>query len=398
MNRRAFLATSAALIQPLVNKSAFAQAPELSAKRHRVAVLGHTGHGNYGHGLDSVWRLIPQTEVVALADPDTAGRAAAKAKLGGVADYADYTVLLREVQPDIVAVCPRHVHEHHAMIVAAIAAGARGIYVEKPFVRTPAEADDVRRLCREKGVKLAVAHRNRYHPALPVLADLLASGAFGSPLEIRARGKEDQRGGGLDLWVLGSHVLNLGTYLAGAPLACSAAIFEQGRPATDADIHEGDEGLGPLLGDEIHARFEMERGLPLFFDSKKNAGARTTGFGLQLLCTGGIIDLHIDTEPLIQWLAGNPFKPTTDLRQWTPITSAGLGKPEPLKSIGEFVAKHVGPVEDMLRTMEHGGEPLCGPEAAGDTVEMIHGVFTSYKRGGARVALPLESRLHALKG
>ena len=398
MNRRAFLATSAALLSPLLKKNAFAQAPQLSSKRHRVAVLGHTGHGNYGHGLDAVWRLIPQTQVVALADPDPVGRAAAKAKLGGVADYADYTVLLREVQPDIVAVCPRHAHEHHGMILAAIAAGARGIYVEKPFVRTPAEADEVQRLCREKGVKLAVAHRNRYHPALPVLADLLANGAFGSPLEIRARGKEDQRGGGLDLWVLGSHVLNLGTYFAGKPRACSASIFEQGRPATDADIREGDEGLGRLLGDEIHARFEMERGLPLFFDSKKNAGARTAGFGLQLICTAGVIDLRIDTEPLIHWLAGHPFKPTTDSRQWVPLTSAGLEKPEPLKSIGDLVAKHVGPVQDLLHAMEYGGEPLCGPEAAADTVEMIHGVFTSYKRGGAGVTLPLESRLHALQG
>jgi hypothetical protein len=49
------------------------------------------------------------------------------------------------------------------MILAAIAAGVKGIYVEKPFVRTLAEADEVVKLCAEKGVRLAIAHRNRYH-------------------------------------------------------------------------------------------------------------------------------------------------------------------------------------------------------------------------------------------
>ena len=25
------------------------------AEKYRVAVIGHTGKGNYGHGLDTVW-------------------------------------------------------------------------------------------------------------------------------------------------------------------------------------------------------------------------------------------------------------------------------------------------------------------------------------------------------
>ena len=39
--------------------------------------------------------------------------------------------------------------------------------------------------------------------------DLIEAGRIGQVLEIRARVKEDQRGGGEDLWVLGSHVLDL---------------------------------------------------------------------------------------------------------------------------------------------------------------------------------------------
>ena len=47
------------------------------AKKYRVAVIGHTGHGNYGHGIDTVWNAFSQMEVVAVADPDEKGRAAA---------------------------------------------------------------------------------------------------------------------------------------------------------------------------------------------------------------------------------------------------------------------------------------------------------------------------------
>src|SRR6266545_1497295 len=40
------------------------------AKKYRVAVIGHTGRGNYGHGVDSVWNAFSQMEVVSVADPD----------------------------------------------------------------------------------------------------------------------------------------------------------------------------------------------------------------------------------------------------------------------------------------------------------------------------------------
>ena len=36
----------------------------------RVAILGSTGRGDYGHGLDSIWQKFSNCEVVAVADPD----------------------------------------------------------------------------------------------------------------------------------------------------------------------------------------------------------------------------------------------------------------------------------------------------------------------------------------
>ncbi|MEY3131008.1 MAG: putative oxidoreductase YcjS, partial [Verrucomicrobiota bacterium] len=236
-------------------------APQAAERPLTVGVIGHTGQGNYGHGEDTVWLKIPQTKIVAVADADPKGLADAAQRLGGVKAYADYKVMLAETKPDIAAICARHIHEHRDMIVAAVGAGVKGIYIEKPFVRTLAEADEIVKLCAEKGVRLAIAHRNRYHPVVEVVKQLVASGEIGELKEVRVRGKQDHRGGGLDLWVLGGHGFNLATLFTGAAISCEATILVEGRTATKADIRPGDEGVGLIVGDEIHARYETRSGI-----------------------------------------------------------------------------------------------------------------------------------------
>ena len=353
-----------------------------------VGVIGHTGQGNYGHGEDTVWLKIPGTKIVAVADADPKGLAEAAKRLGGVKAYADYRTMLTEVRPDIAAICPRHIHEHRDMIVAAIGAGVKGIYVEKPFVRTLAEADEIVKLCAEKGVRLAIAHRNRYHPVVDVVKQLVASGEIGELKEVRVRGKQDQRGGGLDLWVLGGHGFNLATLFTGPATSCEATILVDGRPATKADIRPGDEGVGLIVGDEVHARYETKSGIPLYFDSKKGTPAKGTPFGARLIGTKGVISLQIDEEPLAI-LERDGVK--------TPITTAGIGKPEPIKDIKQVNGGHHGAVRDLLAAIAEKREPLCGPEAGRETVELTLAAFASFVADGRKVALPLAGRAHPLQ-
>jgi predicted dehydrogenase len=353
-----------------------------------VGVIGHTGQGNYGHGEDTVWLKIPQTKIIAVADADPKGLAEAAKRLGGVQAYADYKVMLVSAKPDIAAICSRHIHEHRDMIVAAIEAGVKGIYIEKPFVRTLAEADEIVKLCADKGVRLAIAHRNRYHPVVDVVKKLVASGEIGELKEVRVRGKQDQRGGGLDLWVLGGHGFNLATLFTGPAISCEATIHVEGRPATKADIRPGDEGVGLIVGDEIHARYETKSGIPLYFDSKKGKPAKGTPFGARLIGTKGVISLQIDEEPLAI-LERDGVK--------TPITTAGIGKPEPIKDIRQVNGGHHGAVRDLLAAIAEKREPLCGPEAGRETVELTLAVFTSFAAGGKKVALPLAGRAHPLQ-
>jgi predicted dehydrogenase len=385
MNRRQFHSAAIAASLALTARAAEPQ------RKWRVGVIGHTGHGDYGHGLDVVWLQVPQTEVVAVADAEAKGLAAARKKLNVMRSFADYRQMLAEVKPDIVAICPRFVDEHRDMALAAIEAGARGIYLEKPFCRTPGEADEIVAACDRHHTKLAIAHRNRYHPVLPVIARLVKEGTIGRLLELRGRGKEDRRGGALDLWVLGAHVLNLIHYFAGKPLACSAVLLQDGRPITRADVQEGMEGVGLLAGNQLHARFDMEVGVPAYFDSLQNAGG-PAGFGLQLIGTKGIIDLRCDREPLAHLLPGSPFPPAKEPRAWVPISSGGVGIPEPVADLATRVSSHLLAAQDLVAALEKNRPPLCTASDGRVIVEMVTATFESHRLEGRRVAFPLRTR------
>jgi hypothetical protein len=114
MNRRLFLSVAAASSAGL----ALSRADFPSDRKFRIAVIGHTGRGNYGHGEDAVWLKIPEAEVVGFADADTNGLAAEQKKLKLDKGYADYRQMLSAVKPDIVTIAPRFVDEHREMTLS----------------------------------------------------------------------------------------------------------------------------------------------------------------------------------------------------------------------------------------------------------------------------------------
>ena len=93
-SRRTFLGGAAAAAIATVATGRAAQKPAPAPKPYRVGVIGHTGRGNYGHGLDTVWREVPGTQVVAVADANPKGLDAAVKRLKAPKGYADYRKML----------------------------------------------------------------------------------------------------------------------------------------------------------------------------------------------------------------------------------------------------------------------------------------------------------------
>jgi predicted dehydrogenase len=388
--RREFLAGAAAAALPALQPS-WLGAALAGTPRYRAAVIGHTGRGNYGHGLDAVWLALPECQVVGVADADEKGLAAAVKRLGNPKGFLDYRRMLDELKPDLVSIGPRWLDQHRDMVVAAAQRGVRGIYLEKPLCRTLAEADEMIAECEKHRVKLALAFQTRYGPKIPVIEGLLRDGTVGKVLEYRARGKEDQRGGGEDLWVLGIHLFNLIHHFAGKPLWCFGSVEQNGRPISKEDVRPGAEGIGPLAGDAVHAMYRMENGAPAYFDSVRNAGSRPPRFGLQIFGTAGVLQMF-DTGhlPEVYLLPDPTWAPGHSRKAWVPVSSAGVGKPEPLAN-GKLAGGNVLAVRDLIEAVEKDRQPLASIYDGRTATDMIVAVFES-QRVGAAVPLPLKNR------
>src|SRR5213083_2970416 len=165
-----------------------ADLPSLAAEpgaKWKGAVIGHTGRGDYGHGLEDIFGNRPNVEVVALADPDSEGRARTAAKIGAPRSYADYREMLEKERPNIVSIAMRQSDQHHAIALAALKAGAH-IYCEKPFVTAPNESDELLAEANKSGLKIAVAHTMRMMPSLVRLKEAIVEGQIGEIVEVRA--------------------------------------------------------------------------------------------------------------------------------------------------------------------------------------------------------------------
>ncbi|RLS58833.1 MAG: gfo/Idh/MocA family oxidoreductase [Planctomycetota bacterium] len=363
--------------------------------KYKVAIIGSTGRGDYGHGLDAVWQRFDDCEVVAVADPVEAGLVKALARTGAARGYADYREMLDKEHPQIVAVCPRWIDQHRDMAIACAEHGCH-MYMEKPFARTLGEADEIIRACEMRHLKLAVAHISRYSPQLGLVKKLIASGEIGDILEIRARGKEDARGGGEDLWVLGTHVLDLMRVYGGDPVSCYATMRQSGLPVRPEHVRAGNEGLGPLAGDRIDAMYRFQSGVVGYFSSQRGAGGNPNRFGLRIYGSRGVID-HTSGYGNPAYLIADPhWSGPTSRAAWRTISSQGIDQPETLTATG-YEGGNPAAARDLIAAIEQDRPPLCSMTEARGAIEMVLGVFESHRVGGP-VSLPLTVAGHPLEG
>lgn len=361
----------------------------------RVAVIGRTGKGNYGHGLDTVWRQVPAAEVVAVADEDEKGRAEAVKRLNAKAAYADYREMLAKEKPQVVSVADRWPDCHRDMVVACAEHGA-SVFLEKPVCRMMKEADEMIAACDRHHVKCAVAHQTRYSPRVRVVKDLLAAGRLGDVLEIRGHGKEDKRGGGEDLMVLGVHAFDLMRFLVGDPKWCFARVDQGGRRAVPGDVHPAGEQIGPIAGDHIHTTYGFA-GLPVgTFATHKAKHAPGARYWLEIRGTKGLVHLGYGAFPPAYLCEDPSWMPGRSKAAWQEITSAGVGRPEPTKP-ADVGNGNVWIAEDLLKAIAEDRPPVCSLADGAAAVEMVLAVYESHRQDRP-VEFPLKNRKHPLAG
>lgn len=358
-------------------------------KKYRAAVIGHSGRGNYGHGLDVVWKAFDWVEVVAVADADEAGRAKARERTGAARAYADYREMLEREKPDLVSIGPRWLDQRVAMVEAAAKAGAH-IYLEKPFAQDLEDADRMVAAVRRAGVKLQLAHQMRGSPYVRRVQEMVRAGAIGAIQEVRGRGKEDRRAGGEDLVVLGSHIVDVMRIFLGNPQWVMAHVTQDGAELSPHHIRQPSEPVGPVAGREIAAMFAFSGGVHGYFASKASDQTHPLRFGVYLMGSRGVIFLPNAIYPEGQpWLLASPsWMP--DQQAWQKIEAP------PPEGIDARLAANALMVLDLIEAIEKDRKPLCNEEDGRWSIEMICGIYQS-QLTGQRATFPLSDRRHPLR-
>lgn len=349
-------------------------------------MIGHTGRGDYGHGLEGIFQNRPGIELVALADQEEAGRKKIAEKIRAPRSYADYREMLVKEKPQLVSVAMRHADKHHEIILACLKAGAH-VYAEKPFTRTPAEADELIAEADRRGLKIAVAHTMRLAPQMTRFQQALREGVIGDVVEMRAYGKQDARAGGEDLMVLGSHLMDLMRAIAGDPISCSARVLQQGRPISKDDARLVKDNVGLLAGDEVFARFAFADGINGSFTSSARLKETVGEWGIEILGSKGAARINCDVPALVFVRRSGKWTSAGRTDEWTPLDAKDL------RTIAET---KMNPVSDWLDAISANREPECSARNGAWAVEMVMAVYHSALADGASIPFPLRVRTHPL--
>ena len=353
----------------------------------RVAIVGHTGRGNYGHFLDMAFVGVEGARIVAVADPDDAGRRAAVAKTGAPAGYADYREMLERERPDITVFASREVGDHCELVTTA-GEFATHVYLEKPIAATPAEVDRMVAAVEKDGKLLILACPWRGHPPIQHVAiPLIKEGRIGAPRLARIHGMNGPHGGNQMFLDLYPHFFDFLDQVWGQPLWCSAHLTVDGRDATPADLKRGGEGMGLVAGNGLRAYYQFPGGVAADFEAYEGDHDRERPYRIDIHGTEGTLSLPgpMSNQPDIYYhprVAPRLF----DDDRWEVIPA------EPPPDDHKWVNAHHRMAKALVDRIE-GREPeyeLLEGSTARRHVEWAMAAHASHL-AGARVTLPLDT-------
>lgn len=185
-------------------------------------------------------------DVVAFASRSRSSAEAAAKEWGSGSVYDDWRQLLADPAVEAVDICSPN--RSHAEVAVAAAEAGKHVLVEKPIACTLSEADGMIDAARRSGVVLAVAHNVRYAGPFFTAHRLVADGAIGRVVGLRAAfghgGPQEwapgarwffdpEQSGGGALIDLGIHVADLVRFVTGDEVTRVAALLARRQDGVD---------------------------------------------------------------------------------------------------------------------------------------------------------------------
>ena len=187
MDRRTFLAATAAAGAAAGTVQA-ADAP----RKLRVAIIGC---GRMGQYFAEVYRRLPQTELVVIAEWNDDRRAVVGERFGVKALFKDVNAMVKSVVPDMAAIITPTRFMKEAVIRCA-EAGVKGISTDKPMASRLSDADAMVDACKKSGAIFAGGNLQRAKWEVQHAARRIRAGEFGRILGAAVHGYGGEISGG----------------------------------------------------------------------------------------------------------------------------------------------------------------------------------------------------------
>jgi predicted dehydrogenase len=305
----------------------------------------------YGHA--PAYRATARTTLIAGADVD-AGRRSAFAERWDLQPervYADYRQMLARERIDVVSIAtPTPLHAE--MALAAVEAGVRAIFLEKPIASSLADADRIVAACARAGVPLAVNHTRRGDQLYRRARRLIADGAIGQLHSLIALFN------GHLMWT-GTHAFDLLNYLVGdAPAAWMSGHLDE-----------------PAGFDPGGSAYIVYAGGPRGFVN----GSTGSAVAFRVHAIGSAGEIVIGNYDLELWRS-NPESRRRELLR------------HPFPQAAPSAAPMVVLIAELLDALEGGPPPISSGQTATEALALIAGLHASWRVGGRPVALPIEDR------
>lgn len=327
--------------------------------KYRVGVIGCTGIGiSHASGLVG----LPNAELVAGCDLSQGAldkfKARWKDRWPTIALHTNHQEMLAKENLDIVTVATSD-HRHADLVVDAANAGVKGIFCEKPMATNLIDADRMIEAVERNHTLLSIDHTRRWQPLWRHTKEgVIAAGRIG-PVQyiIGTLG-----GSRAMLFRNGTHLIDMICYFAESSPEWVSAELENGYE--DYSEYRGDGGHDPKTEPSAHGYIHFANGVRAFYAG----GPKTTpgAFRLEIVGAKGRIVIDDQKATIYEGDTPEPIQPPT----W------------------DIVGIPAG-VQELVRLLDVGGEPISPGREAHKVVEIMIGFLESQRRGNAKIAIPV---------
>ena len=352
---------------------------------YRVGVVGLSGislhpadqepfffGGVHPHAHVACYANHPRTEIVAVCDIMPAAFERFDELWGTlwpqVTKYTDFKEMLANERIDLLSVVtPDHLHA--GVVEAAVAAGVKAIYCEKPIATTLADADRMIEVTEAAGVPMSINHTRRWYDVIQYARSAIRAEHFGRVTHIHAM----TTGPRAMLFRNGTHLIDIATFFADGEPVWVSGFLDPGHEAY-GPVYAGDGGRDPAFDPGGSGLVRFDNGVLMSFVVSKQIEADGGGWELSIDCEharlritepgglevieaarrdiGGLSRRHIDV-PCYKWTDG-----TAAIEELIGMIE---GRANESQSSPREARKTLGIILALLQSQANGNQPVIAP-------------------------------------